>query len=82
MSWRDDIDEEDALCMACPDSPTTKDLCGTNANVDRVDEWLNNKRIVTKNDPSVCFICLRYPDLCEESTNHHNQVDPPNHLFF
>lgn len=26
----------------------------------RVEEWLNNKRIVTKGDNATCFICMRY----------------------
>ena len=65
-SWRDSIDDEDSLvCMDCGDYATmsrdelSRKRQPAEVNYDRIEQWLNNKRIVTKNDESVCWICLR-----------------------
>ena len=58
-SWRDEIDEEDiARCMECTSSPMPAEG-EKGPHFDRIEEWLNNKRVVTRDDPSVCWICLR-----------------------
>jgi len=62
-SWRDAIDEEDLVCMEIDANysyvPARKKRQPAQINFNRIEEWLNNKRVVIKNDDSVCFVCLR-----------------------
>ena len=59
-SWRDANEDDNDFNDYARECHVQRPRCPkVSQNNNRIEEWLNNKRVVTKNDDAVCWICLR-----------------------